>query len=140
MTVPAPRPPGLPLQVRRFPGNAELRVSPPWGVIRPQGEIDLATASGFRQAVGEALRAGGDPDAPTLRHYVVDLRQVTFLDSAGISVLALLARDAPARGHSVSLVGASPPVRTLLRITGLLGLVPEQTPAELPAPAQLALG
>ena len=163
MSVPAPRASGVPaggeagaagamraassafsassaFLVRRFPDRAELRLNPPWAVIRPYGEIDLATAPGFRQAVGEALRAAQPSGAPSVRHYVVDLREVTFLDSSGLSVLALLVRDAPARGCTVSLVGVQPHVRTVLKISGLLAVLPEHAPAELPAPAQLVLG
>jgi anti-sigma B factor antagonist len=131
-----PEDPHLPacdaVTVRRFPPVAELRLRPPWAVIRLSGEIDLATAPAFRAAAEEALRS----EASTC---LVDLREVTFLDSGGLAVLALLLRRCSQTAGQVRLVGAQGPVRTALRITGLLQAIPEQAPADLPAEAQLLL-
>lgn len=127
------------LLLRDYPGGAQLRLSPPWGVLRLQGEIDIATAPGFRQAVQD-LAATGAKEPGLLREILVDLRSVTFLDSAGLAVLARLVRDRPGQGWTVRLVGPRPAVRTALRITGLLEFLPEQAGGELPPQAVRVLG
>jgi anti-anti-sigma factor len=50
---------------------------------------------------------------------VVDIREVTYMNSSGISVLARTATDAPMR-----IVGASENVRTVMDLMGLLPLLP----------------
>jgi anti-sigma B factor antagonist len=48
-------------------------------VVLVRGELDLATAPALEQAVTEGLDAGGE--------VVVDLRELTFMDSTGLRVL-----------------------------------------------------
>jgi anti-anti-sigma factor len=48
-------------------------------VVSLRGELDLATAPAFEEVVNEHLTAGGD--------VVVDLRELTFMDSTGLRVL-----------------------------------------------------
>ncbi|MDP9461890.1 MAG: STAS domain-containing protein [Actinomycetota bacterium] len=135
------RRPGAPddlLLVRQYSGGAQLRVNPPWAVLHLEGEIDIATAPGFRQAAGD-LAATAEQDPGLLTDVLVDLRAVTFLDSAGMAVLARLVREAAARGWRLRLLGLRPAVRTALGITGLLELLPEQATGELPSEARRAL-
>ena len=49
---------------------------------------------------------------------IADLGQITFLDSSGLGVLVQAHRTATERENRL-LVVASPPVRKLLRLTGL---------------------
>ncbi len=49
-------------------------------VVRVQGEIDLATAPRLHDAVADAVADGWS-------HLVVDLRAVSFMDSAGVHLL-----------------------------------------------------
>ncbi len=48
-------------------------------VVRPLGEIDIATADAMQQQITDA-GAGGTP-------VLVDLRDVTFMDSSGVRAL-----------------------------------------------------
>jgi anti-anti-sigma factor len=50
---------------------------------------------------------------------IVDLQDVTFMDSQGLSVLAGLARRQQSRGGSVAVCNASPPIAKLMTISGL---------------------
>ncbi len=75
--------------------------------VRVTGEVDMATAAAMREAV---LRER----APET---VLDLRGVTFFDSAAIHALVRLVEDVPA-GFSVL---ASRQVRRVLAISGLDG-------------------
>ena len=81
-----------------------------------RGEIDLATAPAFR----EALSAGATPPDGSL---VIDLREVGYLDSAGIEVLFDQARK---RWIELVVRPDSPIVR-VLEISGLAKAVPVRT-------------
>ena len=139
---PAPEPGHEPghesVEVRRYSPEAQLRLQPPHAVVRLSGELDVATAGGFRRAVDDAL-----PDVPlpgAVRSVVVDLREVTFLDSAGLAVLARLVRRSPEHECTVCLVGVRRPVRTSLRISGLLDAVVEREEEELCEESRRVLG
>lgn len=88
----------------------------PEDVVVLQGEIDLATAPELRAALDAAA-------APGVRQ-TVDLREITYLDSAGLSVLY----DHAARLHL--LVAPASVVATVIDISGLA----EATSVELRAP------
>ena len=77
------------------------------------GEVDTVTAPELRRAVESAL-AGSPAD-----ELVIDLRAVTFLDSAGLCALANVHRSASAAGVRTRLLCATSTVVRVLRITGL---------------------
>jgi anti-anti-sigma factor len=81
-------------------------------VLRPAGELDLATVDPFRRSVADALRE----EPPAL---VVDLARVDFLDSSGIAVLAGALKTQRRRGGAMALVNARPIVRRALDLVGL---------------------
>lgn len=64
------------------------------GTIVAEGTVDMRTLPGFREAV-EALLAHG------ARHLVIDLRGVSYIDSAGISVLLSAKRGVFGSGGKV---------------------------------------
>ena len=74
------------------------------------GELDIATAP----ALQEALHAAQHAETP---HVIVDLRQLTFLDSFGLRILA--AADIAGRdGHvKVSFIGGSDSVHGVFELT-----------------------
>jgi anti-sigma B factor antagonist len=75
------------------------------------GEIDIATRSRL-QAVLEAVPRS---DAPL----VVDLTEVTFMDSTGLSALLAIDRAARGSGRRLAIVCPEGPVRLLLAVTGV---------------------
>jgi anti-anti-sigma factor len=75
------------------------------------GEIDLATAAAFAQAVDEAERRAGHG------HVVVDLGRCTYLDSSGLRVLSIAHQRLGARLRIVLPIGGS--VHRIFEITGL---------------------
>ena len=82
-----------------------------------RGEVDISTASRLRVELADAMNAASG--------VVIDLTEVTFMDSHGLRVLieALVASEE--RSFVVS--AASPNVRRLIRVSGLeepFGLVP----------------
>lgn len=98
---------------RTAPGHAWYHVDPMGGcaVVRAGGEIDTQTVQGFDKVVAEA--AGLSP------HVVIDLAQVTFVDSSGLGALIVARNTARDRGGSMSLVSPPPVVRRLLGSTKL---------------------
>lgn len=76
------------------------------------GEIDMSSADTLARALETLPRT-----APSL---VVDLADVTLLDSTGIAVLVLAQRRAVAAGQSLTVVNARDMVRRALDITGAL--------------------
>jgi anti-sigma B factor antagonist len=54
-----------------------------WTVVHPAGEVDLAVAPELRETILEAMTQDH------ARRLAIDLSQVTFLDSSGISVLIM---------------------------------------------------
>lgn len=95
---------------RYLPEPFELAVerAGPWTVIRPEGEIDLATVDRIAQA---AAAVDGD--------LAVDLRGVTFLDSSGLRLLIEQDRRALDAGRAFAIVPGGPGVQRLLQIAGL---------------------
>jgi anti-sigma B factor antagonist len=81
------------------------------------GEVDSSSAPLLRTELENALD-GGD-----LRELVVDLDGVTFLDSAGLSVLAGAHRRAAGRDVRLRVLASSRAVIRPLQITGLWDLL-----------------
>ncbi len=95
--------------------------------VRVEGELDLATSSHVDRSLAEAQS--------DTRLVVVDLRLVTFMDSAGVH--ALLDADGRARREGDRLLVAPGPVqiKRLLALTGLSERLEilELDPADQPA-------
>lgn len=83
-----------------------------WTVVRPRGQLDVATAPRFRQQLVEA----GFTQA---HNVVVDLDRVEYVDSLGLGVL--IGGLKRARSHDARFVLACSSER-LLRLLDLTGL------------------
>jgi anti-sigma B factor antagonist len=97
----------LTIRVRRERGYVMVTVA---------GEVDIATVTRLRERLFQLAASG--------RTLVVDLDQVSFIDSAGLAALVGTARRAAAHGASLQVVCARPRTRQLFRLTGLDGRVP----------------
>ena len=98
-----------PFRVSSEPSDEAFRVV-------AEGEIDLDAAPQLRSALAIAETAPG-------RSVVLDLSQVTFIDSSGIRVLVEAAQRADSNGHRLSIV-SGPSVDRVIEITGLQGRLP----------------
>jgi anti-sigma B factor antagonist len=86
-----------------------------WTRVAVSGELDLATVDPFSGAVRDGLAAGA---------VVIDLRDVSFMDSAGVRALNTALREAAGTGRELRVAeGMQPIVRQVLEITGMLGLL-----------------
>src|SRR3954467_9617592 len=81
-------------------------------VVAPCGELDLDTAP----ALDADLRALRDLGFETI---VVDLRGLSFIDSAGVSLLLEWAATAARRGHAFRLARGPGRVRLVCRLRGV---------------------
>ena len=88
--------------------------------IRPRGEIDMAVADRFGEAIITALMVGSP-------RVVVDLTEVTFLDSSGIRALLVAHRVAAERDRSLTVENPVSIVRRVLTIGGILDLLTDKT-------------
>ncbi len=84
-----------------------------WRVLTFSGELDLARAGTLRTAIDETLAA---QERPLL---ALDLRDLSFCDSYGLSVLVYAAKKVRERGGTLRLSGVSPQVRMLIERCGL---------------------
>ncbi|MEW2573035.1 STAS domain-containing protein [Streptomyces sp. NPDC047070] len=99
-----------------------------WAVLRLSGEVDLQVVPRVRAAVDELIAAGR-------LHMVWDLHEVTFMDSAGVGVLAYTVRSVESRAGQVRLAGAGAQVCRLLELTGMdtvVAMFPDVTAASQP--------
>ena len=81
-------------------------------VIALSGEVDIYTAPRFKERMLELLDSG-------VTDLVVDLTQVSFIDSTALGVLIGGVRRVNSSGGSMALVVTSRPVQRVLSITGL---------------------
>lgn len=95
------------------PGSAWYRVDQMDGcaVVHAGGEIDASTVHALDGAITEA--------ASLASHVVIDLAEVTFVDSSGLGAF-IVGRQSQIKHHgSMSLVSPPPAVRRLLGSTHL---------------------
>ena len=92
------------------------------------GEIDLACAPELAQAF--AAFSG-----TTYDRVVVDLSELSFIDSSGIKALIAAAKVIQAEGRVMTLVGAGPNVQRVLDIVNLSAVMPIER-SEVGAAAQ----
>ncbi len=87
-------------------------------LVRLQGELDQCTASGIRRDIDDMLQD------PSVRHLVLDLRDMPFMDSSGIGVILGRYRMLCLRGGSVSLMRLTPQVRRIYDLSGMAQVIP----------------
>jgi anti-anti-sigma factor len=81
-------------------------------VVVVKGEIDLAAAEAFREAIDRALRDGG-------ARLVIDMVDTTFMDSSGLNVLLRAYAALGRLPEALVLRSPSPVVRRVVALAGL---------------------
>jgi anti-sigma B factor antagonist len=81
-------------------------------VVSADGELDLAAAPDLRAAIDAALEAGAVA-------IVVDLSEVTFIDSTAIGILLATRERMRRSGGSFDIVCVEPNVLRVLEIVGI---------------------
>lgn len=81
------------------------------GRLTVVGELDIATAPQLDEAARAMIARG-------LRDLTIDLRSLSFMDSSGLRLLALLNKRADNEGWMLRLLKPAEPVLTILVLTG----------------------
>ena len=114
-------------------------------IVQPRGELDFATVETLSAALGaciaETLRAvpAGFNSGGRL---VLDLRGLSFMDSAGVHLLSALDRRAKRDGFHLTLVAPTAPIDRAIQLCGLDQVLPFVAPDDAVdnGPAQSASG
>ncbi len=81
-------------------------------VLDVVGEIDVYTAPQFREAVNELINDGQ-------KNLIIDMKQVTYMDSSGFGTLLSATKRLRPEGGAVNLVACNSAIDRMLRITRL---------------------
>lgn len=85
--------------------------------VCPCGDLDIATAGIVRARVAELTTAG-------FRRVVIDLRDVTFLDSTGVHLMVDLEMASRAEGWRFAIVEGPAEVQRAFEVTGVRESLP----------------
>jgi anti-anti-sigma factor len=106
-----------------------MRPQPPFGtrveehdgvaVLALSGELDMATAQILRDNLAPFEGNG-------VSTIVLDLRDLTFIDSSGLLAFLEARKRAMSNGHRLIVSGASPAAQRLFELTGTQFLLDEQ--------------
>lgn len=94
--------------------SADLDAQDP-GVLKLSGELDIAVVDTFLQQAQAALAEAG-------RVLVIDVEDVSFIDSTGLGALVRLREHAHASGKDVTLTHIPRQMGRILQLTGLTEL------------------
>jgi len=99
------------------PGQLSVRTDVVDGtlVVTAAGEIDQQTAGSLREALD--LPDGVAP------HVVLDLSQVTFMDSSGINILLAVHQTLAQADGWLRLAGTAPSVLRIIQLVGIDGVI-----------------
>lgn len=87
-------------------------------LVRLAGELDQCSASGIRRDLDQLLQD------TRVRHLVIDLTDMPFMDSSGLGVILGRYRAMQVRGGTVSLMHLSPQVKRVYDLSGLARIIP----------------
>jgi anti-sigma B factor antagonist len=109
--------PDLGSEVADAPATLELSVSEENGemVVRANGELDVNTAPDLREQLARLVTDGA-------RRVVVDLSDISFVDSTALSVLVSALKRLRQSDGDLELASPNPSVRRVFEITGLTRL------------------
>lgn len=96
--------------------------------LQVSGELDLATRPAFEEGVAEALESGC--------RVLLDLSQVSFIDSTGLAAIIGSARRAEHAGVVLQIAPSlSPQTQRLLELTGISEHLPFASPSAWASPS-----
>jgi anti-sigma B factor antagonist len=81
-------------------------------VVAVTGELDVASSPALEEELERASESGAEL-------LILDLRDLQFMDSTGLSVLVKAQRRAQSSGPRFGIVNGGPQIRRLLSISGV---------------------
>ncbi len=103
-----------------------------YALVTVAGEVDVTTGTQLREPLHQLVER-------RRHHHVVDLREVTFLDSTGLGILVNDHKRLRDRGGSLHVVCAPGLVSRVFRLTGVDRVVPVTETVEAAETALAAL-
>lgn len=88
-------------------------------ILRLEGELDLASAKEFEERLAALVSSQSAS--------VVDLSELSFMDSTGLALLIAASKQAQENGGRVSVRAPSPPVRRMMELCGVADLIDSGT-------------
>ena len=105
------------LEVRRSPPlNTEIRASEEHALINLTGELDASTAGELYEEFAALNREG-------VVHVTLDLAELEFIDSTGISVIIAEHKRTASSGGQLIVVTPHHNVRRVFEVTGLMDVL-----------------
>lgn len=95
----------------------ETRVCDGYLMALVSGEIDLSVADELRSRLDNQLEASG------LKKLVLDLSNVSFIDSSGLGVILGRYKKLQNIGGKIVIIGASPTVKRILELSGIMRII-----------------
>jgi anti-anti-sigma factor len=92
----------------------EARTHRRTALVALRGELDMLTVSKVAEVID-----GLDPQADGVRHLVLDLRGLTFMDSTGLHELVRQNEFARSNHHNLAVVRGTDAIERLLDVTGV---------------------
>jgi stage II sporulation protein AA (anti-sigma F factor antagonist) len=92
--------------------DTEIRRAEEQALVVLRGELDLSTASQLFNQLAELSRAG-------VRHVALDLGDLAFTDSTGLSVIVAEHKRVESLGGELIIFSPQPNVRRLFEVSGL---------------------
>src|SRR5690606_8484618 len=86
-------------------------------IVRLIGELDHHNADRVRSQIEQAMRK------EQVKHVVMDLQQLTFMDSSGIGVILGRYKQVKAKGGKLIICNANRSVNRLLELSGLFKII-----------------
>ena len=87
-------------------------------LVRLTGELDQCSAAGIRRDMDALL------EDVRVRHLVLDLADMPFMDSSGLGVILGRYRTLQLRGGTVALMHLSPQVKRVYDLSGMARIIP----------------
>ncbi|MGE0222704.1 MAG: STAS domain-containing protein [Acetobacteraceae bacterium] len=85
--------------------------------LRITGRLDAATSPNLEQAVNVAVEKGS-------QRIVFDMRDVSYVSSAGLRAILLAAKKTKAAGGGVAVFGLQPAVEEVFTVSGFGKIIP----------------
>ncbi len=100
------------LRVEKIRLETAIRTEADVSVLGVVGEIDVFTAPEFKRAINNAIESG-------VTDLVIDLSQVSYMDSSGFGTLLGATKRVRLKGGSINLVGCNEAIERMMKITRL---------------------
>lgn len=97
--------------------NADFTVIENVLIVRLSGELDHHEANGLREAWQKKLRED------RVQHVVLNLREVTFMDSSGIGVLLGRYKEVLKLGGELVVCSVNPVIQRIFEMSGLFKII-----------------